>query len=176
MFVSSAKHARLQRQKCSSPDQHKTCSSLAMNAFVCSVMSCSEVSSRGYLVVSDQHLRGKLVDHYIELDATTRADLKQLKAALMTKAGLTQDPLTAGKLFISRCQWPGEKAEDFAAELRKLFRRAYPEEDISSDVLLQPFLSGLLAPVSRQMLLRGKTMTFAQATKNATEIEYALIF
>ena len=28
-----------------------------MNAFVCSVMSCSEVSSRGYLVASDQHVR-----------------------------------------------------------------------------------------------------------------------
>ena len=56
LFVSSAKRARLQRQKCSSPDQHKTRSSLAMNAFVCSVMSCSDVSSRGYLVASDQHV------------------------------------------------------------------------------------------------------------------------
>ena len=55
-FVSSAKRARLQRQKCSSPDQHKTRSSLAMNAFVCSVMSCSDVSRRGYLVASDQHV------------------------------------------------------------------------------------------------------------------------
>ena len=56
LFVSSAKRARLQRQKCSSPDQHKTHSLLAMNAFVCSVMSCSDVSSRGYLVASDQHV------------------------------------------------------------------------------------------------------------------------
>ena len=55
LFVSSAKRARLQRQKCSSPDQHKTRSSLAMNAFAGSVMSCWEVSSRGYLVASDQH-------------------------------------------------------------------------------------------------------------------------
>ena len=70
-----------------------------------------------------------------------------------------------------------EKAEDFADELRKLFRRAYPEEDISSDVLLQRFLTGLLAPVSRQMLLRGEPMTFGlQAIKNATEMEYALNF
>ena len=57
VFVSSAKRARLQRQKCSSPDQHKTRSSLAMNAFVCSVMSHSEVSSRDCLVGSDQHVR-----------------------------------------------------------------------------------------------------------------------
>ena len=56
LFVSSGKCAHLQRQKFSSPDQHKTRSSLAMNAFVGSVMSCSEVSSRGYLVASDQHV------------------------------------------------------------------------------------------------------------------------
>ena len=56
MFVSSTKRARLERQKCSSPDQHETCSSIAMNAFVSSVMSCSEVSSRGCLVASDQHV------------------------------------------------------------------------------------------------------------------------
>ena len=57
VFVSSAKRARLQRQKCSCPDQHKTSSSLAMNVFVCSVMSCSEVTSRGCFVASDQHVR-----------------------------------------------------------------------------------------------------------------------
>ena len=44
LFVSSVKRTRLQR------------SSLAMNAFVCSVMSCSDVSSRGYLIASDQHV------------------------------------------------------------------------------------------------------------------------
>ena len=33
MFVSSAKRIRLQRQKCSSADQHKMCLSLAINAF-----------------------------------------------------------------------------------------------------------------------------------------------
>ena len=47
-------------------------------------------------------LRGKLVDYYVDLDAATKADLKLLKTALMKKAGLAQDPLMAGKLFISR--------------------------------------------------------------------------
>ena len=50
------------------------------------------------------------------------------------------------------------------------------EEDITSDVLLQHFLTGLLAPVSRQVPLRGKPTTFAQVIKNVTEIEYALNF
>ena len=57
VFVSSTKRAPLQCQKCSSPDQHKTLSSLAINMFVCSVMSCLEVSSRGCLVASDEHVR-----------------------------------------------------------------------------------------------------------------------
>ena len=48
----------------------------------------------------------------------------------MTKAGLIQDLPTAGKMFISHYQHPGEKAVNFADELRKLFRRAYPEEEL----------------------------------------------
>ena len=36
------------------------------------------------------------MDHYVDLDATTKADLKLLKTALMEKAGLAQNPLTAG--------------------------------------------------------------------------------
>ena len=42
VFVSSA--------KCSPPDQHKTHSLLAINAFACNVISYSEVNSRGYVV------------------------------------------------------------------------------------------------------------------------------
>ena len=40
----------------SSPDHHKTRSSLAINPFVCSVISYSEVSSKGYLVTSDKRV------------------------------------------------------------------------------------------------------------------------
>ena len=55
------------------PDQHKTRSSLATNAFVCSVMSCSEVSSRGCLVASDQHVR---LQYDIEFGGETSCILK----------------------------------------------------------------------------------------------------
>ena len=116
------------------------------------------------------------MDHRIKLDTTTMADLKQLNTALMTKAGLIKDPLMAGMMFSSCCQHPGEKAEDFANELRKHFRRTYPEEETSSDVLLQRFVTGLLAPVSCHVLLRRKPTTFAQEIKNAIEIKYALNF
>ena len=80
------------------------------------------------------------------------------------------------KMFISHCQHIGEKVEDFAAELKKFFQRAYPSEDITFGILLQCFLTGLLVPVSRQMLLCGRPATFAQAIKDATETEYALNF
>ena len=48
MFISSAKR--------SSPDQHKTRSLIARNAFACSVISYSEVNSRGYVVASNNRV------------------------------------------------------------------------------------------------------------------------
>ena len=78
----------------------------------------------------------------------------------MMRAGLARDPLTAGKIFISRCQLPGEKAEDFENDLKKIFKQAYPEEELTSGILLQRFLTGLVASVSRQMLLRGQPTSF----------------
>ena len=41
-------------------------SSLAINAFVCSVISCSEVSSRGYLVASDDAFVCRVIS-YLEV-------------------------------------------------------------------------------------------------------------
>ena len=118
-------------------------------------------------------LRGKLVDYYVELDTTTKADLKLLKTALTMRARLTRGPLTARRMFISRCQLPGKKAEDFVNDLKKIFKQAYPEEELTSGILLQRFMTGLVAPVSRQMLLRGQPITFEQAVKDAKAIEYA---
>ena len=119
-------------------------------------------------------LRGKLVDYYVDLDATTKADLNLLKAALMKKAGLTQDPLTAGKLFISRCQRSGEKAVDFANHLKKLFKQAY-RRGFGLWYFAATFPNRIDAPVSQQILLRGQPTTFEQAVQNAKEVKYALI-
>ena len=63
-------------------------------------------------------LQGKLVDIYVSLDDTTRGNLEQLKKALMKQAGLVRDPLTAGQLFMSMHQLPGEKVRDFVVELK----------------------------------------------------------
>ena len=67
---------------------------------------------------------------------------------------------------------PRQKSRGFCKRVEETFWQTYPEEGISSNVLLQLFLTGLLAPASCQVLLHGKPTTFAQAIKNAMEIEY----
>ena len=121
-------------------------------------------------------LRGKLVDHYVDLDVATKVDLQQQKTALMGKTGLAQDPLTAGKSFIARCQRSGEKVADFASDLKKLFKQAYPEELLTSGILLQHFVTGLMPRISQQILLKGKPTKFEEAVMSAEGLEYALNF
>ena len=118
-------------------------------------------------------LRGKLVDIYVSLDETTRGNLEQMKKK---QAGLVRDPLTAGQLFMSRHQLPGEKVKDFVMELKKLFAESYPTEALTSAILLQRFLTGLSPPICRYLLLKGQPSTLDDAVKHATDAEYALSF
>ena len=101
------------------------------------------------LLVPPTLLRGKLVDHYTEFDNETKGNLEKLKAALEKAVGRADDPLVAARTFVSCDQAPNERFEDFTAALRRLFRQAYPSEDSKSSVLLQRFLTGLRAPISR---------------------------
>ena len=121
-------------------------------------------------------LLGRLLDYYVELDTDQKGSLRALKTALMTKASIGQDPLTAGRAFGTRRQGPQERAADFATALRKMFMQAYPEEKVTSSVLLQQFLTGLHAPVSKQVLLRGQPGNLEKAISEATRVEYALNF
>ena len=50
-------------------------------------------------------LCGKLVDIYIKLSEEVRADLAEVKKALMVKAGLTKNPLVVGKNLSLECNW-----------------------------------------------------------------------
>ena len=121
-------------------------------------------------------LRGKLVDYYTEADEETRDDLGRLKSLLMTKAGLVRDSLASSQIFMTRTQYPEEKVSDFAMELKRLFKDAYSSDDYTSAILLQRFLTGLLSPIRRQLLLHGKPETLQQAIKDAVNVEYALNF
>lgn len=112
-------------------------------------------------------LQGKLVDLYIELGDDIKKDMKQLKVVLMGKAGLIQDPLSAGKKFISRSQGEEEKVDEFGCTLKTLFKQAHPDKDLSSSILLQRFLTSLTPCLARQLLLHGQPDTLDRAIKEA---------
>lgn len=65
------------------------------------------------------------------------------------------------------------RVADFATALRKLCSQAYPEEKVTSSVLLQQFVTGLHAPVNK---LRGQTESPEEANSEATRVEYAMNF
>ena len=77
---------------------------------------------------------------------------------------------------MTRSQLERKRVTEFAMQLKKLFKQAYPEEDSTSGILLQGFVMGLKTPVSRQLLLRGKPDTFENAIEAAREIELVLEF
>ena len=101
-------------------------------------------------------LRGKLVDIYLTIDEETRGNLQHLNKALMRRAGLLRDPLTASRSFMTRRQGPSENVNDFATDLKRLFVESYPDEEITSAILLQRFLTALLPAIARQLLLKGQ--------------------
>ena len=138
--------------------------------------TAKEWNAAKQLAVIPTLLRGKLIDYYVDLDDTTKADLKLLKAALQDRAGKKEDPLAASKDFNERNQSVDERVADYASSLKKLFKIAYPEEEMTSAVLLQKFLTGLRPEISRQLLLRKKPSNFVSALADAVDIEYALKF
>ena len=94
----------------------------------------------------------------------------------MESAGILWDPLRAGQAFMSHDQLTGETVRDYAMNLRKLFTESYPDEEQTSAILLQRFLTGLSPSICRQLLLKGKPMSLTNAITDATNIEYALNF
>ena len=65
-------------------------------------------------------------------------------------------------------QGPSESVNDFATDLKRLFVESYPDEEITSAILLQQFLTGLLPAIARQLLLR--------AVADVRDIELAFVF
>ena len=138
--------------------------------------TAKEWNAAKQLAVVPTLLHGKLINCYLDLSEDDKKDVKTLRTALQEKAGLKRDPLMASKLFNERVQGPQEKASDFVSELRKLFQQAFPEEEATSAVLLQRYLTGLRPTISRQMLLRRKPKSFPQAITDAIEVKLALSF
>jgi hypothetical protein len=140
------------------------------------VAAAHEWSTEKQLAVLPTLLRGKLVDFYMDMDDEIKADLKYLKEALMTRAGLQPDSLTASKEFMSCPQRPGERIEDFASHLKRLYKQAFNDDNTDSQVVLQRFLTGLHPNIGRQVLIEGKPTDLGNAVERAGRIEYALQF
>ena len=121
-------------------------------------------------------LRGKLIDFYMEFDDATKRDLSRLKQTLQEKAGLKKDPLMASRNFNQCDQFLNEKVNDYASELKQLFKQAYPAEATDSTALLQKFLIGLQPSIARQLLLKQRPERLSDAIKDAVAIKYALQF
>lgn len=93
-------------------------------------------------------LWGKLVDYYVELDATTKADVKQLMMALImiksTSCSGSTNSREVVHLSLSTLGWNSWRLHQ---SLKKLFKQAYPNEELTSAILLQCFLTGLTSPI-----------------------------
>ena len=138
------------------------------------IAKAKEWNEEKQLVVLPTLLRGKLIDYYSELPADVKGNLEELKKALQERAGLIQDPFSASMIFTSRNQKDDERAADFAIELTKLFKQAYPEENTTSAVLLQRFVTGLRPSIRCQLLLKKRPENMSQTVKDAEEIEQTL--
>jgi len=140
------------------------------------IAAAKEWNNAKKLTIVPTLLRGKLIDYYTEFDDATKTDLAALKQALQVKAGLIKDPLVASRSFNRRSQLLNEKVDEYASELKRLFKQAYPNEDMGSAVLLQKFMTGLQPPIARQMLLKKKPENLSAAVEQAITVEYALQF
>ena len=54
--------------------------------------------------------------------------MKCVKEELVKRLRLCREPLEAGKLFMARSQLEKERVAEFAMQLKKLFKQAYPED------------------------------------------------
>ena len=77
---------------------------------------------------------------------------------------------------MTRRQCPSESVNDFAMDLKRLFVESYPNEEITSAILLQWFLTRLLPAIAHQLLLKGKPTSLERAVADARDIEFALAF
>ena len=141
------------------------------------VAAASKWDDEKKLLMLPALLRGKLVEIYISLSAEEKASLTTLQRALSDRAGITRDSLTSARAFSERKQGAHESVRDYAIDLKKLFKEAYPDEDTAkSAVLLQGFLGGFRPEITRQILLKGTPSKPEDALKDALAVERALAF
>ena len=80
-----------------------------------------------------------------QLSRRTRSQYKNLVEELQNRFRKVETSKTFGAQFSHRIQKSNESVEEFAAELKRLYDKAYPERDISTrrEDLLRKFLNGI---------------------------------
>ena len=111
----------------------------------------------------------------MDLGGNERKSLEEVKQALERKAGIKKDSIVVAKYFNSHHQDDRESVMDYATQLQKAFKEAYPE-DVGSAVLLQTFLSGLHPSIARQVMLKDRPTSLDEAIEEAATVEEALRF
>ena len=81
---------------------------------------------------------------YSQLSSDTRRNFTALIDEIEHRFRKIESARTYGSQFSKRSQKPGETVEDFAAELKRLYHKAYPRRDIETrrEDLLRRFLDG----------------------------------
>ena len=82
---------------------------------------------------------------YSQLPADARSSYGRLVRELNSRFQVVETRKTYAAQFSNRTQKPGETTEEFAAELRRLYNKAYPSRDAQTrkEDLLRKFLDGL---------------------------------
>ena len=109
---------------------------------------------------------GNIIDYYSKFFADVKGNLEELKKALHEWARLIQNPFSASMIFTSWNKKDDEHAADYAIKLTKLFKQAYPEENTTSTVLLQQFVTGLHPSIRCQLLLKKRPENMSQRVKD----------
>ena len=83
---------------------------------------------------------------YAQLPAEARSSYGRLINELNSRFRVVETRKTFAAQFSARNQKPGETVEDYAAELKRLYNKAYPgrDQDTRKEDLLRRFLDGLL--------------------------------
>lgn len=110
----------------------------------------------------------------------TAADLENPQAisrALERRFGNTTPAVVIRQRFNERVRAPGEKLGVFAAELRYLAQRGFPDFDEVTRLVLtkEAFIRGLLPPPLRQQVRLADPQTLEEALDKALAVEEILI-
>ena len=77
-------------------------------------------------------VQGKLVECLVDLDTETKKSANSVKDQLAKCLHLCWDQSKPRQLPVARLQLEGKKVIKYAMYLKKLFRQAYPEENVIS--------------------------------------------